>query len=51
LPDSPKLQAFLETLTDPCVPDRACLAPWIPEPAEAPDEDQLNAVDGNGIPL
>lgn len=46
--DAPPLFAFLETLTDPCTLDRACLAPWIPDPAEAPDGNQLNAVDGNG---
>jgi cytochrome c peroxidase len=49
--DSAKLEAFLLTLTDPCVLDRACLAPWIPVPSEAPDENQLNAVDGSGTPL
>lgn len=46
-----QLRSFLETLTDPCVLDRACLAPWIPDPSEAPDDNQLNAVDVNGIPL
>ena len=51
LSDSPLVQAFLETLTDPCVLDRACLAPWIPEPSAAPDDNQLNAVDQNGNPL
>jgi len=40
--------AFLQTLTDPCVTNRACLAPWIPTPNEAVDELQLNAVDING---
>lgn len=43
--------AFLLTLTDPCTLDRACLAPWIPTPGEAPDDNQLNAVDANGNPL
>lgn len=42
---------FLLTLTDPCTLDRACLAPWIPEPDEAPDGNQLNAVDADGNPL
>jgi cytochrome c peroxidase len=51
LSDGPKLEAFLATLTDPCVMDRACLAPWIPEPAEAPDDNQLNAIDQQGNPL
>lgn len=45
------LLEFLETLTDPCTQDRSCLAPWIPDPSEAPDENQLNAVDVNGNPL
>ena len=49
--DFPKMRAFLRTLTDPCVTDRACLAPWIPEASEAPDGNQLNAVDGGGNPL
>ena len=48
LSDAPLIEAFLQTLTDPCVTDRACLAPWIPEASEAPDENQLNAVDANG---
>lgn len=43
---------FLETLTDPCVLDPACLAPWIADPADTgPDGGQLNAVDGNGNQL
>jgi cytochrome c peroxidase len=46
-----QLLEFLETLTDPCTLDRACLAPWIPDPAEAPDDNQLNAVDANQNPL
>lgn len=49
--DGALLFAFLETLTDPCSLDRACLAPWIPEANEAPDDHQLNAVDLNGNPL
>lgn len=43
--------AFLRSLTDPCVVDRECLAPWIPTAAEAVDEQQLNAIDVNGNPL
>lgn len=49
--DAPPLAAFMEALTDPCTLDRACLAPWIPDPSEAPDENQLNAVDRFGDPL
>lgn len=45
------LLEFLDTLTDRCTQDRACLAPWIPDPSEAPDDNQLNAVDANGNPL
>jgi len=43
--------AFLQTLTDPCVTSRACLAPWIPAANEAVDEHQLNAVDISGSTL
>lgn len=49
--DAPPLTAFLDTLTDPCTLDRNCLAPWIPEPSEAPDDHQLDAVDADGDPL
>ncbi|MDJ0909767.1 MAG: cytochrome c peroxidase [Woeseiaceae bacterium] len=49
--DAPRLLAFLNALNDPCVSDRACVAPWIPDPASAPDDNQLNAVDENGNPL
>ena len=49
--DAPLVDAFIRALTDPCTLDRACLAPWIPDPSEAPDGNQLNAVDANGIPL
>lgn len=45
------MRAFLRTLTDPCTMDRSCLAPWIPDPGEAPDDNQLNAIDINGDPL
>jgi len=44
--------AFLESLTDPCVLDRACLAPWIADPtATGPDGMQLNALDPLGNAL
>lgn len=49
--DAPPLFDFLEALTDPCTLDRACVAAWIPDPSEAPDDNQLNAVDVNGDPL
>ena len=40
---------FLKTLTDPCVKDRACLAPWIPGASDTnPDGLRLNAVDNTG---
>lgn len=43
------LVEFLKTLTDPCVTDRTCLAPWIPDTSgTGPDGLQLNAVDNNG---
>ena len=43
--------AFMRTLADPCVEDRSCLSPWIPESNEAVDGQQLDAVDINGNPL
>jgi len=43
--------AFLRTLTDPCVEDRACLSAWIPTSDEAADGMQLNAIDINGDSL
>lgn len=43
--------AFLGALTDPCVRDRTCLAPWIAQPSEAADAQQLNGVDRDGNPL
>lgn len=47
-----QLIAFLRTLTDPCVKDRACLAPWIPdESVPDPDGLRLYAVDAAGNPL
>ena len=36
------LVAFLSTLTDPCVADAACLAPWL-LPAETPDPHAIHA--------
>ncbi|MDD5274593.1 MAG: cytochrome c peroxidase [Methylovulum sp.] len=42
------LVAFLKTLTDPCVKDRNCLAPWIPTPNTDPNGQQLDAVRRNG---
>jgi len=39
------LVVFLHALTDPCVTDPQCLAPWLPDPdAAGPDGLQLNAV-------
>jgi cytochrome c peroxidase len=49
--DINNLVAFLRTLTDPCLRDTACIAPWIPTPAEDPDGHQLDAVDASGDPL
>lgn len=43
--------AFLQTLTDPCLLDRTCYGRWIPAPEDAPDEQQLNAIGGDGNPL
>jgi cytochrome c peroxidase len=46
------LVAFLETLTDPCVLDRECLAPWTADPStDDVDEHLLVAVDQEGSPL
>jgi len=43
---------FLHTLTDPCVQDRACLAPWLPDPQQRdPMYLQLEAKQANGLPL
>ncbi|MFK5913764.1 MAG: cytochrome c peroxidase [Woeseiaceae bacterium] len=50
--DVKDLVAFLKTLTDPCVKDRACLAPWIPDTNNlGPDGLQLNATDSSGALL
>jgi cytochrome c peroxidase len=46
------LVAFLETLTDPCVLDWACLAPWVADPStDDVDGHLLIAVDQEGSPL
>ena len=38
------LKAFLASLTDPCITDRACMAKWVPDSnAPAPDEHRLVA--------
>jgi cytochrome c peroxidase len=44
------LLSFLLSLTDPCVKDVACLAPWLPSGAD-PDGLQLRAVDREGHSL
>ena len=50
--DISDLVEFLKTLTDPCLQDRACLAPWIPDSSVAdPDSMRLIAVDGTGTDL
>jgi len=47
-----QLVSFLQTLTDPCVKDRSCLAPWIPDGTDTnPDSLRLEAVDVNGATL
>ena len=43
--------AFLQALTDPCIVNRECLAPWIPTPEDASDGHQLNAIDADDQPL
>jgi len=44
-----ELVEFLETLTDPCVVDRAYLAPWVADPVlHDVDGHLLVAIDGNG---
>jgi cytochrome c peroxidase len=42
--------SFLLSLTDPCVTDSVCLAPWLPSGAD-PDGLQLRAVDRDGRSL
>lgn len=46
-----QLEDFLIALTDPCVTDRACIDQWIPESAEDPNGDQLDATDINALAL
>ncbi|MCG8611135.1 MAG: hypothetical protein MI864_11415, partial [Pseudomonadales bacterium] len=47
-----QLVAFLESLTDDCVQDRACLSRWIADPeSSGPDGNQLNAHDPRGNTL
>jgi len=47
--DVTDLVEFLKTLTDPCVKDRECLAPWIPDAGDTnPDGLRLNAIDNTG---
>ena len=47
--DVTDLVGFLKTLTDPCVKDRDCLAPWIPDASDTnPDGLRLNAIDNTG---
>lgn len=46
------LVEFMKSLTDPCVKDRACLSPWIPDGTDTnPDALRLVAEDRNGSPL
>lgn len=43
------LVAFMHALTDPCVLDRDCLSPWIPdEYTESPDDLRLDGMDEYG---
>ncbi|HUP92742.1 MAG TPA: cytochrome c peroxidase [Solimonas sp.] len=43
--------AFLRTLTDRCAADRTCVGRWVPPAANAPDAQQLNALNERGEPL
>jgi cytochrome c peroxidase len=49
--DVDDLLAFLDALTDPCVEDPVCLAPWIPAREPGPDSLRLNGVDEDGNAL
>ena len=50
--DVTDLVDFLKTLTDPCVKDRGCLAPWIPDASDVdPDGLRLHAIDHTGALL
>jgi len=47
-----QIVSFLKALTDPCVKDRSCLAPWIPNAGdENPDGLRVIATDNNGNDL
>lgn len=44
--------AFLKALTDPCVKDKSCLAPWVPNAGDSnPDGLRVLATDNNGNDL
>jgi len=46
------LVEFLKTLTDPCMKDRNCLAPWIPDAGDTnPDGLRVIAIDNTGALL
>ena len=46
------LVEFLKALTDPCVKDRGCLAPWISHSmGSGPDGLKLDAIDNTGALL
>jgi cytochrome c peroxidase len=45
------LVAFLRSLTDPCVLDRACMERWMPPSDEDPNGEQLSGVRADGTPL
>jgi cytochrome c peroxidase len=47
--DVTDLVEFLKTLTDPCVKDHDCLAPWVPDATDSnPDSLRVIAVDSSG---
>ena len=47
-----QLVTFINSLTDPCVEDRDCLAPWIAdETTDNPDDQVLIGTDINSSPL
>lgn len=47
--ETDQLVAFLQALSDPCIIDRACVAPWIADPLnDNPDDHVLDAVDNQG---
>lgn len=50
--ENDELIAFLNALTDPCIIDRECLAPWVAdEETDNPDDQVLIAHDANGNAL